>query len=552
MAASDDSPISGPGTGEDAPVRRTPVLTEATPKDEIEDAVEVPATEPFASAEPEADETAEALAADGEALAIEALAKTQAPASTDESGGRDTAETLGADAEVLAAAAIAGAAVGAAGATAAASPAAGGASSASTGPSGSAGSGGAGGSGGASASSMASAPQPAGGGGFGRVVTAGVAAVIGGVIAIAAQPYLAPYLGAPAGANPAALAALSERVTKLEGGAVQIAANAKAIAALQAAAKAAPAAPAAAPAPVASGEALPVSDALAARLGELAGRVEALTGQGDVLTRLTGELGAYSGELSAVKTRLETMATAIATASSDITAAKEQLAALSASDEKTATEIAGLQAALVAVDGRLGAVVGLSADLKTRMEAIEGTKGGALGDRSLATVALALTAFSRDLDAGKPFAEPLAVLAPLLPEPAPAAVVAAAPKGLPTVATLRAGFEEVASQLDIAVTRAEGGSTMLDRLLASAKTLVQVRSTEPGAAPPTRNPVEEIRAALALGDLPGALAVAKALPPQTAGLVGDWTKQLQARVEASGFLTAAGAQFLARVAAAVN
>lgn len=549
MAASDDSPISGPGTGEDAPVRRTPVLTEATPKDEIEDAVEVPATEPLESAEPEADETAEALAADGEALAIEALAKVQAPADTDESGGGDTAETLGADAEVLAATALVGATLGAAAASATSS-----APSASTAPAAAApaanGASGGGGSGGAaSARAAASEPPPASGGGFGRVVTAGVAAVIGGVIAIAAQPYLAPYLGAPAGADPAAIAALSERVTRLEGSAVQIAANAKAIAALQAAAKAAPAA---APAPVASGAAAPVSDALAGRLGELAGRVEALTGQGDVLTRLTGELGAYSGEISAVKTRLETMATAIATTSGDVTALKEQLAALSASDEKTATEIAGLQAALVAVDGRLGAVVGLSADLKTRMEAIEGTKGGALGDRSLATVALALTAFSRDLDAGKPFAEPLAVLAPLLPEPAPAAVVAAAPKGLPTVATLRAGFEEVASQLDIAVIRAEGGGSMLDRLVASAKTLVQVRSTEPGAAPPTGNPVEEIRAALALGDLPGALAVAKALPPETAGLVGDWTRQLQARVEASGFLTAAGAQLLARVAAAVN
>ncbi len=548
MAASDDSPISGPGTGEDAPVRRTPVLTEATPRDEIEDAVEVTATEPLESAEPEADETAEALAADGEALAIEALAKVQAPAETDESGGGDTAETLGADAEVLAATALVGATLGAAAASAASSSSSTAAPTAAA-PAADSGSGGGGAGGSASARAAASEPPPASGGGFGRVVTAGVAAVIGGVIAIAAQPYLAPYLGAPAGADPAAIAALSERVTRLEGSAVQIAANSKAIAALQAAAKAAPAA---ANAPVASGEAAPVSDALAGRLGELAGRVEALTGQGDVLTRLTGELGAYSGELSAVKTRLETMATAIATTSGDVTALKEQLAALSASDEKTATEIAGLQAALVAVDGRLGAVVGLSADLKTRMEAIEGTKGGALGDRSLATVALALTAFSRDLDAGKPFAEPLAVLAPLLPEPAPAAVVAAAPKGLPTVATLRAGFESVASQLDIAVTRAEGGGSMLDRLLASAKTLVQVRSTEPGAAPPTSNPVEEIRAALALGDLPGALAVARALPPETAGLVGDWTKQLQARVEASGFLTAAGAQFLARVAAAVN
>lgn len=523
MAESDDSPISGPGPGEDALTGRTPILTAATPKDEIEDAVEVPVTDTPAAEASESVGTEPAVSSD------EAAADTAKP----EDGPADDAfeidlvadEPAAAEESTASTAAVAAAAGAVAGAALASAAGGSGGASGSTGPSGPA----------PSPAPAASAEKSSGGSAIGWVVTTCVAAVVGGVVAIAAQPYLEPYLGGVT-VSPATLNALSARVTQLETGTLQINANTKAIAALQTDLKALPAAPAAPAAP-------------SAGLGELASRVEALTGQGDVLTRLAGELDAHSGELASVKTRLETLGTGIATASADITALKEQVSGLVASDSSGAEKIAGIQAALVALDGRMTSVAGVAAGLQSRMEAVEGTKGGALGDRGLATAALALTALAQDIQAGLPFAGALAALKPVLTQPVPANVAAAAATGLPTNAALRESFDALAEKLDLAVTRAEGGTSVLDRLIASARTMVIIRSTEPGEAAPSANPVETIRTALAVGNLPQALTVAEALPPEAAELIGDWTRQLKARVDAGAFLAATSRDFLARVSA---
>ena len=527
MAESDDSPISGPGPGEDALTGRTPILTAATPKDEIEDAVEVPVTDTPAAEASESVGTEPAVSSDEAAAdtakpedgpaddAFEIDLVADEPAAAEESTASTAA--VAAAAGAVAGAALASAAGGSGGASAGASG--------STGPSGPA----------PSPAPAASSEKSSGGSAIGWVVTTCVAAVVGGVVAIAAQPYLEPYLGGVT-VSPATLNALSARVTQLETGTLQINANTKAIAALQADLKALLAAPAAPAAP-------------SAGLGELASRVEALTGQGDVLTRLAGELDAHSGELASVKTRLETLGTGIATASADITALKEQVSELVAADSSGAEKIAGIQAALVALDGRMTSVAGVAAGLQSRMEAVEGTKGGALGDRGLATAALALTTLAQDIQAGLPFSGALEALKPVLTQPVPANVAAAAATGLPTNAALRESFDALAEKLDIAVMRAEGGTSVLDRLIASARTMVIIRSTDPGEAAPSASPVAMIRTALAVGNLPQALTVAEALPPETAELVGDWTKQLKARVDAGAFLAATSRDFLARIPA---
>ena len=119
--------------------------------------------------------------------------------------------------------------------------------------------------------------------------------------------------------------------------------------------------------------------------------------------------------------------------------------------------------------------------------------------------AVAADALAGALDAGRPFESELAALKALGADAQ--AIDALAPHaatGLPTIAALRAEFDQAMDQVALATPIPENTGT-IDRLLESARGLVEVRPAHPTEGNDPGAIVARIRGALAAGDLKTAL-----------------------------------------------
>jgi hypothetical protein len=161
--------------------------------------------------------------------------------------------------------------------------------------------------------------------------------------------------------------------------------------------------------------------------------------------------------------------------------------------------------------------------------------------------AVAADALAEALQSGQPFAGELEALDGLgLDENVLAELAPHAEAGLPTLAALRAGFEAAIEGIALRPPLPEETGTV-ERLLQSARGLVEVRPVNPVAGDEPAAIVARIRGALDAGDLATALAEWNALPEDAKANSADWARAAEAREAADALVARLRAQALSRL-----
>lgn len=168
-----------------------------------------------------------------------------------------------------------------------------------------------------------------------------------------------------------------------------------------------------------------------------------------------------------------------------------------------------------------------------------------LKDESTATAqaAAATAALGRmaaALETGAPFETAVADLAAAGHAAAPALADHAA-TGLPTLASLQAGFPEAARTALEAALKSDLGETAGQRIATFLRTQVGVRSLEPREGSDPDAVLSRAEAALAAGNLDGALAEIAALPEAGQAAMAGWVAQATLRRDAGAALAALSA-----------
>ncbi len=289
----------------------------------------------------------------------------------------------------------------------------------------------------------------------------------------------------------------------------------------------------------------PLSERLATiegSVGEFAGRASASTADAAALKDLQNRLeklerAGAAGSSVSLEPRLAVLAAEVAALRS---AAPADTATLEAT-------LATLREEVGALSKRIDATPG-----EERIAAIE-AKLDATSQRVEAAAALApavaADALAAALDAGWPFANELAALKSLgIDAEAVEGLAPKAESGLPTIADLRSGFDAAMASVELATPIPEETGT-IDRLLQSARGLVEVRPAHPTAGSDPAAIVARIRAALAAGDLKNALAEWNTLPDTVKEPTADWAKAAEARLTADELVARVRAAALSRLGA---
>jgi hypothetical protein len=236
--------------------------------------------------------------------------------------------------------------------------------------------------------------------------------------------------------------------------------------------------------------------------------------------RLAARLNALAGEIEALKRG----------APPDLSGLENGLAELRREVGALSSEMEGLP--------RADRIASIEAKLGETSEQAE--KAAALGP------AVAADALAAAADAGRPFTSELAALQALGVDAEVAALEPHAATGMPTLAAIRARFETEVTGLDLSQPVAEGAGA-LDRLLESARGLVEVRPAHPTEGADPAAVVTRIRAALAAGDLKTALAEWNTLPEAIRARTADWAKIGETRLAVDDLISRLRAEALARL-----
>jgi hypothetical protein len=113
---------------------------------------------------------------------------------------------------------------------------------------------------------------------------------------------------------------------------------------------------------------------------------------------------------------------------------------------------------------------------------------------------------------------------------------------------LRQEFEAAVAKMDLRSPIPENAGTF-DRLLGSARGLVQVRPADPVAGSDPAAVVARMRGALAAGDLKTALAERESLPEPAKTATADWARAADARRAAGELVAELRAEALSRLGA---
>ncbi len=261
---------------------------------------------------------------------------------------------------------------------------------------------------------------------------------------------------------------------------------------------------------------------LAAELNALAGDLEALK------TAVAPDLSAIENGLAALRTDVEALKNA---ARPDFSGLEGALADLRGDVETLSAQLAQAPSAerLAAMETRVGAAEQAAA------------QSGALGS------AVAADALATSLATGQPFTGELAALRSLGVDPqAIAALEPHAETGLPTRAEISARFEAAIAGLAL-TPPIEEDSGVLNRLIGSARNLVEVRPAGPTAGDNPGAVVARIRGALQAGDLEAALAERDGLPPDAKTATTEWSEMARTRLEAEVLVAKLRADALSRL-----
>ncbi len=276
---------------------------------------------------------------------------------------------------------------------------------------------------------------------------------------------------------------------------------------------------------------------------------------------------------------------AIETLRSRVDALAQDVAALKstapADSSAGASEIAALRRELDTLTTRVDGLSGDSdvasqvADLKTQVEASAARLDGMPSEERVAALETKLSAAEKKIDAAETKIDDAAALAPAVAADALAAAIEAgrpfgaelqalrrlgvdqatldslapeADKGLPTLASLGREFETAIASVDLSSPIPEGAGVM-DRLMQSARGLVEVRPAHPTEGSDPEAVVTRIRGALAAGDLDTALKERDALPDAAKAATADWAAKAAARRDADDLVAQLRAEALSRLEA---
>lgn len=264
----------------------------------------------------------------------------------------------------------------------------------------------------------------------------------------------------------------------------------------------------------------PAPDAAPA-LAELRQQLADISGR---LTKAEQRPAVDPAELTAAIARLQQRVEALASGQQAVTDLKAQLGQVSDRLDKVPTEarVAALETGLAQANRQ--------ADLAKTLGA--GVAAGALADA---------------LASGAPFRPELDAMAKLgLDEAAIAPLRQQAETGLPTLLALRSEFDQETSGVDLrqAIPATAGP---MDRLLQSARGLVEVRAAGAAQGGDPSAVIARIRAALDAGDLKAALAEWEALPESGKSATAHWRQAAQARLAAEALVARLRADALARL-----
>lgn len=241
-----------------------------------------------------------------------------------------------------------------------------------------------------------------------------------------------------------------------------------------------------------------------------------------------------------------------------LAALADRVAKIEARPEAAAArDVAGLSDRLKGVDGTLGQLqsrLDNAADqvpaLTDRLARVEQDIQSALAGRTAASV-VALDSLDGAVREGRPFADDLAAAGRLGESEALAALQPLAATGTASVSRLVRDFAAVSPDIRKVLTpapeRPAAEAGVLDRLGFSFTRVVQVRRTDEAEVAPTR-PVDEVEAALAQGDVAGAVAAFDRLSDAAKAPGAGWVAEARARLQAEATVAGLRSRALATIA----
>jgi hypothetical protein len=166
-----------------------------------------------------------------------------------------------------------------------------------------------------------------------------------------------------------------------------------------------------------------------------------------------------------------------------------------------------------------------------------------------AALGIALANLSRAVDAGTDFEAELGAIVSLVPEdPAVAALSEIAPKGVRSFASLKLEFEGLVGSL-ITAERQAGRTTLWERLVGNALSIVTVRRVGDVEGDSVEAIVARIEDKLGQEDLGGALEEARLLSGPAADVAALWTQAVEERQATDALVRDLSARVLAHVVA---
>jgi hypothetical protein len=254
-------------------------------------------------------------------------------------------------------------------------------------------------------------------------------------------------------------------------------------------------------------------------------------------TNLEPRISALAQDIAALKSSVPPDTASL---QSDLAALHRQLDAISANVDKLPREDR-----IAAIEAKLGET---GNKLEDTTKKLDETAQGIDNAAALAPV-VAADALQAALDSGRPFQSELTALKSLGVDAATVdALAPPAQAGLPTLADLRARFEQVIASIPLE-TPVPDNTSAIDRLLQSAQSLVTVRPTHPVAGNDPGAIVARIRGALAAGDLKSALGQWDTLPNTIKTATADWAKLARARVAADDLVAEVRSTALSKLGA---
>lgn len=360
-------------------------------------------------------------------------------------------------------------------------------------------------------------PAPASGG-FGRLVAAGVvgALLTGGLGFGAVSTGLLPLPAGSRAANDERIGALEAQLRQVASRPTGAPAAAPDLAPLTRRIESLDAARAALEGRLAALEQRPAPAGASAAPGNPAPAVD--------LTPLRSEIDALKAEIARLATRPAETPAAPSVSPADIDA--RIASAVTAAREAAERRIADLDAQIRAARGSL-------AELTPKISSLETARGQAGDAGRRAALVVSLGALRAAIERGQSFAAELRAAAALgLPAEAVSTLEPQAERGLPTIAALTQRFTALAPDLLKAAAPATSDGSLLDRLTASAQSLVRVRPVGEAAGDDVPTVVARIEAKLRRADLAGALADLDKLPERVKTSATAWAAEARARLGA--------------------